>query len=186
MTWRPWAVVAVVALAACSADRGPSDAEQRAADALLTPEDLGAGWLADDVAQPQPLRSTLDPPCPIDVDPVDFAVEAVAAALLFNEDEMLSVNHTAAVLTGDSDAPAIVRDAWLTMDCAGGDFAVEPFDGVPDELAEEMIGFEFTARSGPLVQVVLVRSVGDAVSYLVVSGNDEAPGELARELADDA
>lgn len=176
------ASLAVVAAGCNSAERSESAAaEERVTRRLLSVDQLGAGWVATDAPQPLAIKASLDPPCPVDVDGIDFAVDAIATVEIGNETERVGVNHTVAELSGDPSAPAVVRDAWTIMDCDGADFEVTDFSGVPDGV----VAVQFTARSGPLVQVALVRADGDQVAYLIVSGDGEAPIELARELANE-
>ena len=170
----------IVVAAACS---GTTDelaaAQERVSERLLSVDGLGEGWTATDAPQPLATKASLDPPCPIETGRIDFTVDAIATVEIGNEAERVGFNHTVAELSGDPAAPALVRDAWTTMDCEGADFDVTGFGGVPDGV----VGVQFTARSGPLVQVALIRADGDQVRYLIVSGDGEASIDLARELA---
>ena len=181
-----WVAVAsfgllAVAMAACNTDERAemAAAEERVTARLLSVDQFGDGWVDAEAPQPLATKASLDPPCPVDIGPVDFAVDAIAAAELGNEGERVGFSHTVAELSGDPSAPSLVRDAWVVMDCDGADFEVTDFIGLPDGV----VGVQFTARSGPLVQVALIRADGDEVAYLIVSGDGDAPIELAQELA---
>ena len=174
------AALAVVAVGCNSGERSESNAAaERVTGRLLSVDQLGEGWVATDAPQPLAIKASLDPPCPVDVGAVDFVVDAIATVEIGNEAERVGFNHTVAELSGDPSAPAVVRDAWAVMDCDGADFEVTEFGGVPDGV----VAVQFTARSGPLVQVALIRADGDQVAYLIVSGDGDAPIEVARELA---
>ncbi len=189
--WRSSSAVVLLALAgaACAGGDGEgktAEAEQRVSERLITADLLGAGWAAIDTPQPLATKASLDPPCPVELGAVDFVVDAIAAVEIGNVAERIGLNHTVAELSGDPSAPMIVRDAWAAMDCHGADFDVADFDVADvDGVADGVVGVQFTARSGPLVQVALVRATGDQVAYLVVSGEGGAPLDVARELAAD-
>lgn len=173
------ALAASLSVAACG-ERAPSAAERRVAERLLTPEDLGAGWVDDERSPPLPAPASLDPPCPFDLPPVEFTVEAIDTADLRSEQAMLNVDHMVAVLSGDPAAPATVQRAWAEMDCSGSDTEVTRLDGLPPGT----IGLELRPRERQLVQAVVVAVDGDEVALLLVTAADDEAIEVARRLAD--
>ena len=175
-------ILSAIALAATAAACGwaePSDAEVRVAERMLTPEELGAGWVDDDLVPPLATPSSLDPPCPFDLPPFDFVVEEIDTADLRSEAEALNVGHTVAVLS-DETAAATVQQAWAEMDCTGSDVVASTLDGLPDDMA----GVVLRSEIQELVQVVLVTVDGDEIAFLLVSAVDDEAIEVARELAD--
>ncbi len=158
----------------------PSEAEQRVAERLLTTDDFGPDWVDDDFAPPLATPASLDPPCPFDLPPFDFVVEAIDTADLRSEQAGLNVDHTVAVLSGDPAAAATVRRAWAEMDCTGSDVVATPLADLPDET----IGIVLRSQVQELVQVVLVAVDGDEIGFLLVTAVDDEAVDVARRLAD--
>jgi hypothetical protein len=165
-------------LVGCGASE-PNAAESAVAERLLTPDDLGADWVDDDFAPPLATPSSLDPPCPFDLPPFDFVVEAIDTADLRSEPAELNVDHTVAVLSGTRDAAVIVQRAWAEMDCTGSDVAATPLDGLP----AGTIGIVLRSQVQELVQVVLVAVEGDEIGFLLVTAVDDEAVDVARRLA---
>lgn len=173
----PTSLVIVIVVACAGGDEG--DAVDL--PPLLMADDLGAGWIASEAA-PVPLTpAAVAPPCPFSVDIPEIVVAAADSTELSNEREAIGIVHTVVELDGDladDDADAVVR-TWATMDCSASDFDQSPVAGLPGDV----VGVRLSAREGTLTQVVVVRADGPTMSFLVVSGDGDAPVEIARELA---
>jgi len=168
--------LAAGAVAACGSD--PSEAEMRVEARLLTAEELGPDWVDDDLPPPLATPASLDPPCPFDLPPFDFTVEAIDAADLRSEPAELNVDHTVAVLS-PAESAASVQQAWARMDCTGSDVAASPLD----DLAPDTVGVVLRSEIQDLVQVVLVTVDDDEIAFLLVTAVDDDAIDVARDLA---
>lgn len=168
--------VLATALTSCSGASSSGDVEL---PALLTAEDLGAGWVAEDPGDVALLPGSIAPPCPFEVDIPDVEVAAADSMEFGNQARRLGVNHTVAELNGEVDTATEVLRTWAAMDCSGSDFDQASIDGLPDG----MVGFELTAQEGPFAQAVLVTTDGSTVSFVIVSGDGDGPVDIARRLA---
>jgi hypothetical protein len=172
------ALLTVGVLVGCATSE-PTAAERAVGERLLTADELGPDWVDDDLAPPLAVPSSLDPPCPFDLPPFDFTVEAIDAADLRSEPAELNVDHTVAVLSGDPTAAATVQRAWAEMDCTGSDVAAAPLADLPDGT----IGIVLRSQVQELVQVVLVAVDGDEIGFLLVTAVDDDAVDVARRLA---
>lgn len=171
--------LAIVALAGC----GDASSIDVALPTLLTLDDLGGsneGWRAEEPGPVPLLPGSVAPPCPFDLDVPDIEVTAADSVEFGNDERGLGVNHTVVALDGMIDPAAAVQQTWEAMNCSDSDFQQSPVDA----LASGIVRIQLSSRSGPFSQVILIDANTSVMSFVIVSGDNDAPLELATAIAD--
>lgn len=167
-------VMAAFALVGC----GASAQDDAALPPLLTVGQLGEGWVASDPGEVARLPGSVAPPCPFDGDIPDIDVVAAESIEFGDEARRLGINHTVVTLDDDASARAVLG-TWAAMDCTGSDAVQRSVRGLPDGV----VGVELDTIGSEFTQTVLVRVIGSAMSFLVVTGEGDLVVELTRRLA---
>ena len=173
--------VAWVLLVGCGTDSGgDGDRTEPTVEQLLDGVDLGDGWASVAPRQISPFPEAIRPPCPTDPDMPFVDVAEVIESEIENEQRRMGINLTVATFEGAAGESVAVQAAWERMDCQGSNFTQSTLDGLPAGVG----GIRLAAQEGSLNQVILLRSSPDDVAFLIVSGDDDDPVEVARQLAD--
>lgn len=179
------ALVATALVVACGSDGDPGsgpdgDQAELTVQQLLDGVDLGDGWTTAAPRQINPFPESIMPPCPTDPDMPFVDVADVVESEIENEGRRLGINLTVVTFEGEPGESAAVQAAWERMDCGGSDFTQSTLDGLPAGVA----GIGLASREGSLNQVILLRRSSDDLAFLIVSGDDDDPLDVARQLAD--
>lgn len=171
--------------AACGGDDSADVEIDPSIDGLLDGVELGAGWVEVPARRINPFPESIEPPCPSDPEMPFVDVDEVAEAEIENAERRMDVNHTVATFEGEpggeAEAQAAeVQAAWVRMDCSESDFTQTALEDLPPGVD----GIRLTATEGRLNQVLLLRHGDVEVAFLIVSGDDDDPVDLARRLAD--
>ena len=170
------AAVALLVAAACD---DTSENSEAALPPLLTEAQLGDGWAPSDPGEVELLPGSVAPPCPFDGEIPDIELAAADSIEFGDEARQLGINHTVVELSGDADGARAVLGTWEAMDCSDSDAEQRPVAGLPAGL----FGVELDTVDSEFTQTVLVRVVGSALSFLVVTGYGEVVIDTTRDLA---
>lgn len=168
-------------LAACGSDARPvAEPSDATVLDLLDGVDLGPGWVEVAAREITPFAESIEPPCPAEPEMPFVDVDDVVESEIENVDRRMDVNLTVATFEGQPGEAAEVQAAWERMDCSTSNFSQSALDGLPAGVA----GIHLASKEGSLNQVLLLSHTADDVALLIVSGDDDDPVDVARQLAD--